>query len=302
MPETSHPWKCVKSAVAEVFVPIGCSKNREFKGEIEPRASRSMDTDVIQKQALAVDPPDEYFDPDLQPETGEQYLQKVIYERKHCPAVVVAKPSPKRRHQQHQQQGQPGPRSLTGSGAIPMDLVKNVAPRALMPTKEWESIQNRKFTELRDTITGYRNGPHYQENLQKTHIYLNFENRKQLHDYCAKNQPFVRILLSMPQRNLEILLEYLHEWLLEERNEEVSVEDRIHRKDWITQWIYAILACIITPLEPYVHSVLRDIAKVCIAMRNDLAAEDELKVLPLNLLICIISKNFNQLDLGDNVE
>lgn len=182
------------------------------------------------------------------------------------------------------------------------DLVKNVAPRALMPTKEWESIQNRKFTELRDTITGYRNGPHYQENLQKTHIYLNFENRKQLHDYCAKNQPFVRILLSMPQRNLEILLEYLHEWLLEERNEEVSVEDRIHRKDWITQWIYAILACIITPLEPYVHSVLRDIAKVCIAMRNDLAAEDELKVLPLNLLICIISKNFNQLDLGDNVE
>lgn len=75
-----------------------------------------MDSDVIQKQALAVDPPDEYFDPELQPETGEQYLQKVIYERKHCPAVVVAKPSPKRRHQEHQQ----GPRGLSGSGAIPM--------------------------------------------------------------------------------------------------------------------------------------------------------------------------------------
>lgn len=74
-----------------------------------------MNTDVIQKQALVVDPPDEYFDPDLQPETGEQYLQKVIFERKNCPAVVVAKPSPKRRHQQQQQ-----PRNLTGSGAIPM--------------------------------------------------------------------------------------------------------------------------------------------------------------------------------------
>ncbi|XP_062549949.1 protein Gemin2 [Armigeres subalbatus] len=257
-----------------------------------------MDADVIQKQALAVDPPDEYFDPDLQPETGEQYLQKVIYERKHCPAVVVAKSSPKRRHNHLQQEI----RSLTGSGAIPMDLVKNVAPRTLMPTKEWESIQNKKFAELRDTITGYRNGAHYQENLQKTHIYLNFENRKQLRDYCAKNQPFVRILLSIPQRNLEVLLEYLNEWLQEERSEEVSVEERIYRKDWITQWVYAILACIITPLEPYVHSVLRDIAKMCIAMRNDLGAEDELKVLPLNLLICIISKNFNQLDLGDNAE
>lgn len=180
--------------------------------------------------------------------------------------------------------------------------MKNVAPRALIPTREWESLQNRKFAELRETITGYRNSVYYQENLQKTHIYLNFENRKQLHEYCAKNQPFVRILLSMPQRNLEILLEYLYEWLQEERSEEVSVEERIYRKDWINQWIYAILACIITPLEPYVHSVLRDIAKMCIAMRNDLAAEDELKVLPLNLLICIISKNFNQLDLSDNVE
>ncbi|XP_055631966.1 protein Gemin2 [Toxorhynchites rutilus septentrionalis] len=253
-----------------------------------------MDVEVIQQRALAVDPPDQDFNPNFQPVTGEQYLQKVIYERKHCPAVVVVRPSPKRLQAQSS-------KIPSGSGAIPKELLKNVAPQALIPTREWESLQNKKFTELRDTITHYRGSEHFHENLRKTNIYLNFDNRKQLHDYCAKNQPLVRILLSIPQRNLEVLLEYLYEWLQGKQNEdEQEVEERMYRKDWITQWIYAILACIIAPLEPYIHSILRDIAKACIAMRNELAAEEELRVLPLNLLICIISKNFNQLDLGDN--
>ncbi|XP_058830917.1 protein Gemin2 isoform X1 [Topomyia yanbarensis] len=250
-----------------------------------------MDVDVIQKLALAVDPPDDYFDPNLQPETGEQYLQKVIYERNHCPAVVVVKPNAER------------VQNLSGTGAIPVSQVKNIAPQALIPTREWESIQNKQFADLRNTITSYRSSSRYKDNLEKTHVFLNFENRKQMHDYCANNQPFVRMLLSIPQRNLELLLEYLYEWLQGgQATDEQQVECRCYRKDWITQWIYAILACVITPLEPYIHSILRDIAKACIAIRNELAAEDELKVLPLNLLICIISKNFNQLDLSDNME
>ncbi|XP_055609182.1 protein Gemin2 [Uranotaenia lowii] len=252
------------------------------------------DADIIQKQAFVVDPPDQYFNPDLQPETGEQYLQRVIYERKKCPAVVVVKPSPKRRHPQS---------ILTGSGAIPQQGVRNIAPRSLIPTKEWESIQNKKFAELRDTISGYRNSSQFKENLKKTNVFLNFENRKQLREYCANNQPYVRIVLSIPQRNLELLLEYLFEWLQSSNEDHASSsgEEKAHRKDWIMQWIYAILACIIGPLEPYVHSVLRDIAKACISMRNELKADEELKVLPLNLLICIISRNFHQLDLSDNI-
>ncbi|XP_053688276.1 protein Gemin2 [Sabethes cyaneus] len=252
-----------------------------------------MDVDVIQKLALAVDPPDEYFDPELQPETGEQYLQKVIYERKHCPAVVVAKPTV----QQCQRT-----KDLTGTGLVPTDSVKNIALQVLIPTKEWESIQNKQFSDLRNTVTSYRNSQHYRDNLEKTHVFLNFENRKQMHDYCANNQPFVSVLLSIPQRNLELLLEYLYDWLQGVPADEHTGEYKRYRNDWITQWIYAILACIITPLEPYIHSILRDIAKACITMRNELSAEEESKVLPLNLLICIISRNFNQLDLRDNVD
>ncbi|KFB48201.1 AGAP005413-PA-like protein [Anopheles sinensis] len=276
-----------------------------------------MEVDTIQKPALAVDPPDENFDPDLIPETGEQYLQKVMYERGKCPVVVVAaKP-----HNRHNPQ-----KVLTGLGALPTDDVKNVAPQALMPTKEWESMQNQKFAELRDIITSYRGSAQYSENLQRTHVFLNFDDRKQLHEYCANNLPYVRILLSIPQRNLEMLLEYLHEWLQDtEPTSGQSSQDEPSdpelcdatstmtptgskeplrtgcRKDWITQWIYAILACLILPLEPYIHSVLRDIAKSCITLRNELKQEDEAKVLPLNLLISIISKNFKQADLADNV-
>ncbi|XP_055534922.1 protein Gemin2 [Wyeomyia smithii] len=252
-----------------------------------------MDVDVIQKLALAVDPPDAYFDPELQPETGEQYLQKVIYERNHCPAVVVVKPN-----FQHNKTT----KNLTGSGLVPTDPVQNIAPRVLIPTKEWESIQNKQFADLRNTITSYRNSKHYRDNLEKTHVFLNFENRKQMHDYCANNQPYVRVLLSIPQRNLELLLEYLYDWLQGCQADDHMAECKSYRKDWITQWIYAILACIIVPLEPYIHSILRDIAKACIVMRNELTAEEESKVLPLNLLICIISRNFNQLDLRDNLD
>ncbi|XP_041770079.1 protein Gemin2 [Anopheles merus] len=281
-----------------------------------------MEVDTIQKPALAVEPPDANFDPNLTPETGEQYLQKVMYERGKCPVVVVAeKPQPSRQQ-----------KALSGLAAVPTDDVKNVAHRALIPTREWETMQNQKFSELRDTITAYRSSAQYEENLQRTHVYLNFDDRKHLHEYCANNLPYVSILLSIPQRNLEILLEYLHEWLqdsdqasssssLQQLDEPSDPElcDTVaavtpstsgkellqrgdgYRRDWIPQWIYAILACLIKPLEPYIHSVLRDIAKTCITLRNELKQEDEAKVLPLNLLISIISKHFNQSDLSDNI-
>uniref|UniRef100_A0A182QUK7 Gem-associated protein 2 n=1 Tax=Anopheles farauti TaxID=69004 RepID=A0A182QUK7_9DIPT len=284
-----------------------------------------MEVDTIQKPALAVEPPDENFDPDVTPETGEQYLQKVMYERGKCPVVVVAAKPQSLRHNQ---------KALSGLAAIPTDEVKNVAHRALMPTREWESMQNQKFSELRDTITAYRGSAQYEENLQRTHVFLNFDDRKHLHEYCANNLPYVSILLSIPQRNLETLLEYLHEWLqdsdqtsvdaaeagqLQDEPSDPELCDAIgstmtpstrqqhhrgdggYRRDWIPQWIYAILACLIKPLEPYIHSVLRDIAKSCIALRNELRLEDEEKVLPLNLLISIISKHFDQSDLSDNI-
>lgn len=43
----------------------------------------------FQQQALGFNMPNSDFDPNSEPTDGEEYLQKVFYERAKCPAVVV---------------------------------------------------------------------------------------------------------------------------------------------------------------------------------------------------------------------
>jgi len=49
---------------------------------------------TFQLQALEIREPDGNFDPKKPPESGEEYLMHMLYERKRCPAVVT-KRSPK---------------------------------------------------------------------------------------------------------------------------------------------------------------------------------------------------------------
>ncbi|KAI8041229.1 hypothetical protein M5D96_005483 [Drosophila gunungcola] len=49
---------------------------------------------TFQLQALEIREPDASFDPKKPPESGEEYLMHMMYERKRCPAVVT-KRSPK---------------------------------------------------------------------------------------------------------------------------------------------------------------------------------------------------------------
>lgn len=45
--------------------------------------------DTFQHQVLDFEMPSDDFDPNFTPEDGVQYLQQVVYERKHCPSIVV---------------------------------------------------------------------------------------------------------------------------------------------------------------------------------------------------------------------
>lgn len=101
--------------------------------------------------------------------------------------------------------------------------------------------------------------------------------------------------MQINQFTLEELLEELLQWLTEDENIELSSTHK-----WVNQWIYAALACLHLPIEPSMHSILREIARACIEKRKKLDSEDYQKVLPLNLIICIVSNNFHQLDLSDN--
>lgn len=111
--------------------------------------------------------------------------------------------------------------------------------------------------------------------------------------FCKENEPFLRIILQFSQMQLEIFLEYLMEWLNDDEYKNLNDGGK-----WLGKWIYASLACLQLPLEPNAHSILRQIARSCIQRRNKLVDTEMDQSTPLNLLICIISHNFNQKDLS----
>lgn len=109
--------------------------------------------------------------------------------------------------------------------------------------------------------------------------------------YCERNEPLLSIMFTIQQRSLEKLVEHQSNWLIDD------IQWYSENSKWLSQWIYSSLACLHLPLEPNVHSSLRQIAKTCIRLRNQMNDSDTVNVLPLNLVICIVARNFNQLDL-----
>lgn len=95
---------------------------------------------------------------------------------------------------------------------------------------------------------------------------------------------------------MESLLDYQLEWLADDAQEwdleSIAATGR---------WIYSSLGCLHLPLEPNMHSTLREIAKTAIRIRNKLPEAESDAAAPLNLIICIIAKNFDQADLTEAI-
>jgi len=120
--------------------------------------------------------------------------------------------------------------------------------------------------------------------------------KKPWFEYCKNNSPILRVMLQIDQRMLESLLEYQVKWFEDSTEMDLIVEDC-----WLGTWIYSTLSCLHLPLEPDTHSMLRQIAKFCIIARNRLTPDDIVKATPFNLIICIISSCFDQMDLDSMV-
>lgn len=65
------------------------------------------------------------------------------------------------------------------------------------------------------------------------------------------------------------------------------------------RWIYALLACLEKPLSPEAHSLIRQPARRCSEVRLLVDSKDDERVPALNLLICLVTRYFDQCDLGD---
>lgn len=163
----------------------------------------------------------------------------------------------------------------------------------MLPTAEWLQVQSNAFQKLHDRITLIRQSlkPDY-DNIDLP------DDRTDIAwlDYCQKKEPLLQNMLHIHQRDLEQFIEYQSNWLIDD------IDWYSSNKHWFPQWVYSSLACLRLPCEPNLLNSLRKIVKTCHRLRNKLSSTEELttndSATPLSLIICIVSQNFDQSDLG----
>ncbi|XP_075162031.1 gemin 2 [Haematobia irritans] len=254
--------------------------------------------ETFQQQALEIREPGENFDPSVAPQTGEEFLMHMLYERKRCPAVV--KKLPKKLIEPTKNQVED---SLLSNDAV--------VDRELLPTKEWKDAQSQSFLCTRSKIIMLRQhlaSQNYDNDLEPPLI----SDEGAWLKFCKENFPKLSIILRLNQRTLEQLLTMLSEWLNEENMDTIAcsssstatnhtVLDLANSDQWLGSWIYAVLSCLHLPLEPNVHSTLRDIARSSMRLRSRLRPCEFQKAIPYNLFIYLIAFVFDQLDLMEYV-
>lgn len=248
--------------------------------------------DSFQQPAFSFSMPTDDFDPDCVPTDGEQYLQKVVFERNKCPAVVV-KPFRSNVDEDTLANNRPTNKSVWDQYAA--DDVEDKTPIQLLPTAEWLQIQSNAFQKLRDRITAFRQ--HLEPDYDNIDLQDDLTENTWL-VYCQKKEPLLQNMLHIHQRDLEKLIEYQSNWLIDDI-------DWYLIEHWFPQWVYSSLACLRLPCEPNLLNSLRKIAKTCHHLRNKLSAEESTtidSVTPFSLIICIVSKNFDQIDLGGKIK
>lgn len=232
----------------------------------------SSDDYAIQKKALDVQLPED-FNPNAIPQTGEEYLQHVIYERtKKCRKWVTAK-------QDFTVFNKNQTVHITEDTEVKKALDK------FYPSRKWQDKAFKDFTELRNFI--HNNGP--------------FDPKKEL----MITENFLEIIEQSPPKFSDIK-EYCQAAKIKMLEEIISHLDEFDDSKGLSHnlgaWIYAILALLVKPLSPSCCSTLRDLAKKCANIRAKFGDTIDKKIaVPLNLFICVIARYFNQLDLMDPV-
>ncbi|XP_058793150.1 gem-associated protein 2 isoform X2 [Phymastichus coffea] len=172
------------------------------------------------------------------------------------------------------------------------------APDYVNPPMEWQKSQVADFSDIRLYIAQIRNeiieGKRSRRvsNIKLPHA----SNKNGWIDTCintAENasyiEPTLTTILELSQPTIEQVLEYLVEFLEDQR----FIEPQLGR------WLYALLAALELPLHPDVCSCLRSLARLCSNKRSQLDFSQANEALSLNLFICLVARYFRQLDLAD---
>ncbi|KAJ8313784.1 hypothetical protein KUTeg_008345, partial [Tegillarca granosa] len=104
--------------------------------------------------------------------------------------------------------------------------------------------------------------------------------------YHQGSLPMLSTILAMDQPTVIKVLEYHVNWF-----EATGFTEKQGC------WFYALLLVLQKPLSPEVCSLLRTLARGCSSLRATLDSTEDPKLAPLNLLICLVARYFDQMDM-----
>ncbi|NWU93278.1 GEMI2 protein, partial [Upupa epops] len=243
----------------------------------------------------------EDFDPTVPPRTPQEYLKRVQIEASRCPDVVVAQIDPKKLTKKPTVNFLA---SLKISGCQP-------APEGYSPTLKWQQQQVAHFSAVRQSLNKNRN--HWQSQHLDSNVAMpKSEDEEGWKKFCLGERlyseiemlpdnenlgvdyikvgfpPLLSIVSRMNQATVTSVLEYLMSWF----GEKPFTPE-------LGRWLYALLACLEKPLLPEAHSLIRQLARRCSEVRLLEENKNEERISALNLIICLVSRYFDQYDLAD---
>lgn len=232
----------------------------------------------------------ENFDLSKVPTNAMEHIHRVLTEKKVLNEVLIA-PVEKMKQFRIEQKHV----ITTTSGAEP-------CPSEYLPKKEWQQSVIKDFVKVRLTIAELKDRfkdypkekpylPHM-DSFKKWYelcVGKHYDATSECTDQVQGCKPLLRTVLAMPQSTVCKVLGYHIEWL-EEGTTNVLTS---------AQWLYALLACLEIPCESETHWLLRQLARKVATIRASIESKDSPDLVPINLLICLISKYFEQYDLGD---
>lgn len=240
------------------------------------------------------------------PATAEEYLQRVRSEARNTPDVVVA-------HFDRETFKRKQTVVVSNSTGF------SPAPRGFAPSMLWQGQQAAAFSEIRQRlatttarIVGERTEKMELPRYKDEESWCQFCFGRAFLDRLRARQgrppvddeeeeicegltittpvpPLISMISSLDQAMVQKLLEYQIEWL---ETLGFSVAQGC--------WIFALLAYIEKPLLADSTATIRTLSRHCATLRAAMDSNTEEDLAPLNLLISIIARYFDQTDLADN--
>ena len=156
------------------------------------------------------------------------------------------------------------------------------APSRMLPSDEWQKSAVDDFTKLRNFLVSKFEENECSSSIQKYQV-------QRILTELPKFSTVHNVSQSSKLKILELMLDRMDTI---EKGETITYEIGI--------WLYTTLATLLIPLEPNAYHLLREVARKCSKIRSNLEPDSTTdKYVPLNLIICIIARYFNQLDLSD---